>query len=174
MDADRELPAAPNAVQPNEQATDYLVNLAPDQEGCASIPPAPGDHSGHSAPSGTRALVDGVGVYTASPGSPFLTAPVVATSDSTAELVPGTQLAATADLEISAASARQRGRSLRTGRCRAQRNRTAPPPRFRSGPPLARSCTNGRCAIRVIDTDNGRRRTSLLPPGRTARRRDRP
>jgi hypothetical protein len=93
MDADRELPAAPNAVQPNEQATDYLVNLAPDQEGCASIPPAPGDHSGHSAPSGTRALVDGVGVYTASPGSPFLTAPVVATSDSTAELVPGTQLA---------------------------------------------------------------------------------
>ena len=47
-----------------------------------SFRPLAPDAGCHAAPRGTRALVDGIGVYTASPTSPFLTAPPAVTAAS--------------------------------------------------------------------------------------------
>lgn len=52
------------------------VNRPPDEEESHSFRPPSAEPACNTAWQETRALVDGVGVYTASPGSPFLTAPV--------------------------------------------------------------------------------------------------
>lgn len=51
------------------------MNPAPDGEELPSAWP-PRIDAAHAPPQATRALVDGLGVYTASAGSPFLTAPL--------------------------------------------------------------------------------------------------
>lgn len=63
---------------PNDNDPRALVNRLPDGEELHSSRPPSTEPACHTASQATRALVDGVGVYTASPSSPFLTAPSAA------------------------------------------------------------------------------------------------
>ena len=61
---------------PNDRDSHAPMNPAPDGGELPSAWPPFTDAATHAAPQATRALVDGLGVYTASAGSPFLTAPL--------------------------------------------------------------------------------------------------
>jgi hypothetical protein len=67
---------------PNGDDPCALVSRLPDGEEMHSSPPPSTEPACQTASQETRALVDGVGVYTASPSSPFLTAPVASTAAS--------------------------------------------------------------------------------------------
>jgi hypothetical protein len=60
---------------PNDSHPHTLVKPPPDEEGVHVFRPPSPEPTGHTATHETRALVDGVGVYTAPASSPFLTAP---------------------------------------------------------------------------------------------------
>lgn len=65
---------------PNESDPRALMNRPPDGEELHSFRPPSTEPARHTASQETRALVDGVGVYTVSPSSPFLTAPVASSA----------------------------------------------------------------------------------------------
>jgi hypothetical protein len=67
---------------PNGDDPCALVSRVPDGEEMHSSLPPSTEPACHTASQETRALVDGVGVYTACPSSPFLTAPVASTAAS--------------------------------------------------------------------------------------------
>src|SRR5688572_29128291 len=68
---------------PNDSDPRTLVNPPPENAGVHFFRPPSLEPASHGIPHETRALVDGVGVYTASGSSPFLTAP--ASSSTTSE-----------------------------------------------------------------------------------------
>lgn len=75
---------------PDDSDSRPVMNPPPDGEDLRSFLPPSAETTCRPASQETRALVDGVGVYTASPSSPFLTAPLGAKGPS-----PGPESAAT-------------------------------------------------------------------------------
>jgi hypothetical protein len=67
---------------PNDSDPRALVNRPPDGEELHFFRPPSTEPACTTASQETRALVDGIGVYTVSPNSPFLTAPVASRDSS--------------------------------------------------------------------------------------------